>query len=594
MAFPFTARRTGVFRALTNALSGRTSAFNSPIHETRSKTTAPSLTQRKVLFETLEPRLLLSADLGVLALSDGGLKDGLQDYFDTVQGQLDSRVFSAPLPLIGSQLAEVDAGRIAKKISVALESLTVVPANGTVATADDVKNGLYASLGDMIENNWIEDTSNADNTEYKFALTLAGSGFERIDLDLALGEDTVIDARLGIEDEVFLQFDWTFDLSFGVVQDSSTLESLFFVDTGVGNELKLDELWAFIDGGDDFQLAAKGTAGVFSALIGQDAGRPAQPATPTEPAEDAIPIRSSDFTGRFDIDIRDDDFDADTRLISRLVQDGITYELDLSELELSAIVNGQGDINLDLKAAIDPDFLFGGEPGGSVNFAVDTDVRITQSFEAANTQSGQFGSKIKIDYENVSLDVGSFFSGTFDPTIKYFQEQYSNIKEYVDYLIYPIPGLSKLGEELGYGVVTPIDIAILYNVLFATPDRDLPKAEQDKQKKAIDDRLTALNYAKETISKLNGLYELGPIGGAIPEEVPKSVNLGDQTIQLTPRGEFEDEPEDDDDDVISVKPELIRQKAIAVESKIFGASEKVTSTYATFNGNLQFPFSTLR
>ena len=167
--FPFAAPYCGASGSTADAgVTAKHHLGSESVGNQPCSTTAHSF-RRKVLFEPLEPRLLLSADLGVL--DDGGLND----YFDEVQRQLDSAVFSAPIPLIGTQLSEKQSGRVAERISIALQSFTVLPANGTSATAEDVKSGLSASLGSLILGGQILDTTNPDHSEYRFSLTLAGS-----------------------------------------------------------------------------------------------------------------------------------------------------------------------------------------------------------------------------------------------------------------------------------------------------------------------------------------------------------------------------------------------------------------------------------
>ena len=91
----------------------------------------------KVVFEPLEPRLLLSADLGVIDRFD------FQEYFDNVQIELDAAVFSAPIPLAGAQLAQRQSGEIATKISQEFEDF----AQGLVEDLD-VR---FVPLGSMQE-----------------------------------------------------------------------------------------------------------------------------------------------------------------------------------------------------------------------------------------------------------------------------------------------------------------------------------------------------------------------------------------------------------------------------------------------------------
>jgi hypothetical protein len=167
------------------------------------------MARRPVQFEALEQRLLLAADLGVI---DNG---GLNTFLDQVQQELNDKIFSAPIPLVGTQLAEKQAGQIASKVSARLDSFEVVASGPFEPDAEDVKDALELALGDLLIAPII-DSTNSDNSQYTFSLTVGDSEFERMALDLVLGPDGVLDPQLGIEDEVAVSFDWTLDLTFGV------------------------------------------------------------------------------------------------------------------------------------------------------------------------------------------------------------------------------------------------------------------------------------------------------------------------------------------------------------------------------------------
>jgi hypothetical protein len=564
MAFPFAAHHVEILPCdRSSASSGDWT--QGPQRSGRATAPADSLLcRRKVLFEALEPRLLLSADLGIL---DNG---GLNDYFDEVQQQLDSAVFSAPIPLIGTQLAETQSGRIADKISVALTSFTIVPANGTSATADDVKAGLRDALGSfdaldptssgLILNGQIDDTTNASNSEYRFSLTLAGHEAERIDLDLALGADAIIDAKLGITDEVSLSFDWEFDLTFGVFEDAVFLDSFFFVDTTFGDELTLDNVLATLDGGTDGKLEAKGTAGIFGALIQEDEGRAGIAGTPFVAAVPAIEARSSQFSGRYDIDI--------VGVGSKTLRDEFT------DLGVDATVTGEAEINLDIDAAMIPDFADVAASDRRFNLAVEADVNISQTFIDANTTDVQFGDPILVDYEEVRLDLGTFFSEFVDPFVQGLQNGLAPIKPIVDFLSLPIPILSDIGAAVGIGKFTPIDLGIL-----ATTVGDLTPEKKEE-------RIQDLIQAKRVVEFLNVLFDLGPIADGLPD----TSGLVSYTVQLT-QSAGKNTGSEDETVRATDPPKLVRQNAIpGGELLAQNATEKSSAFFSTIAGRLEFPF----
>ncbi|MCB1800733.1 MAG: LEPR-XLL domain-containing protein, partial [Gammaproteobacteria bacterium] len=545
MAFPFVAAQGGERQASGNRSSSLAAGIRRLLRAAPGKPAKPS-PQRRIVFESLEPRLLLAADLAVV--DDGGLNQ----YFDKVQAELDNNVFAAPIPLIGTQLAERNAGRIADRISIALDSFTVVPGDGFYTSVDDVKAGLRSALGDMILDDQIFHTTNADNTEYRFSLTLAGSESEQIALDLALGEDPIIDPRLGVDNEVLLSFDWEFDLVFGVFEELTSGDSLFFVNTAFDNELTINNLSAVLDGGSDGELAAKGIAGIFGALIQQDRGN------------DEEAARSSQFTGSMAIDV---------------VGAGVfTLPQSFAAIELDAIVDGQADIHLDIDAAMVPDFADVSESQRTFNLGVEADVHISQVFDAANTQDDLFGNAIDVDYEDVRLDLGTFFSEFVDPTVAQLQDSLQDIKWLVDFLTNPIPVISVVGEAIGIGKVTPIDLGILTTAVS-------PKLSGETKDKI----LNGLYATKATLEFLNVFYDLGPIADGLPD----TTGLVGFKVQLTPSAgkNTGSESEPSDEPPPPKERKLVRQDAKAnLLEDVKNKNTMSREFFATVGGRLQFPF----
>ena len=562
MAYPFSLQKFGSNRRRLDAKNNATSSkwqLNG-LHKG-----AAIVNRRAVAYESLEPRFLLSADLSIL---DNG---GLNDYFDDVQNQLDNAVFSAPIPLIGTQLAEKPAGRIAEKISIALDSFTIAPENGATATADDVTDALRGSLGTLIKNNMILDTMTMDGSEYRFALTLAGSESEMFDLDLALGDEPLIDPQLGVEDKVSISFDWEFDLTFGVFEDMN-MNSFFFVDTSMQDELTIDNINAELVG----ELDAKGTAGIFGALIQEDTGHPAVPASGGDPAVPEIAARGSQFTGSYDIDI--------------VGTSSKTLRNQIADLDIDAEVTGDAEINLDIDAAMVPDFADVSSSGRLFNLAVEADVNISQSFTNSNTQDTEFGNPIEIDYEDVRLDLGTFFSEFVDPTVAVLQDILSPIEPIVDFLTFPIPVLSDIGEVVGLGKVTPLDLGLIATAV----DPDLTKQEKEKA-------INALINTKAVMEFLNVFFDLGPIA----EGLPDTSSLIGFKVQLTEAGKEDtadtdgDESENNNGDNTNSDDSESKKKKVEVteskknteaEEEVKNKTVKTSEFFSTVGTNLEFPF----
>jgi len=503
--------------------------------------------QKAMQFETVEPRILLSADLGAIGAS------AFTAYFDAVQVQLDEDVFSAPIPLIGTQLADIASGKIAQNISDALRNFSTTPA-GPAVTVDEVNAGLRSALGGMIQNDQIGVTTSVDNSEYRFALTLGGSASDRINLDLALGKDALLTAQLGIVEEVALSFDWSFDLVFGTFENAA-LESLFYIDTASANELRLENVLAVLDGGDDLQLAAKGTAGIFGALIQMDQGRQAKPATFVDPAVAFVAAKPSQFTGKFDIDVTGGG--ADRRLTLP----------EIPAMGVTGLVTGTSDIHLDIDASLFPNFADVDMSNRVFDLGVQADVRITQELSAANTGAEVFGDPITLSYDDVRMDLGDFFSDFFDPTVKALQTVLSPIKPIVDFLTYPIPVLSDLGDE----PITPLDLG--YVAIAANKKLDLAEKKEQSEK---------LTKARTALGVLNSFYDLQPVGQGLPEQF---ASVGDISLQLAGSKRDPVSPELEE----PKKPTLTRMNASSDLLKE-AQSTPYSEGYAEFSGNLQFPF----
>ncbi|MFT6949611.1 MAG: 6-phosphogluconolactonase (cycloisomerase 2 family) [Paraglaciecola sp.] len=526
------------FKSLLNGSAKVFNTHSSPDHEA-------VLRRRKVLFETLEPRLLLSADLGVL--NNGGL----DDYFDEVQRQLDRDVFNAPVPLIGSQLAQTQSGKIAQRISIALDSFNVVPANGETITSDDVVWALTDALGSLIKGD-ITDASTVGNTEYRFSLTLWGSEQESLDLDLVLGPDAVINPQLGIADVVDLSFDWEFDLVFGVQENSVDGSTEFFVDIAGSDELTLDNVLAEIKS--DFD--SKGTAGVFAAAIKQDAGHLAVPSNPLVIGDNgtaAIDAKTSTFTGDYDIDIRS----TDARMLRSQISDMVVY----GEL------TGKADINLDIEASFIPDFVTAPGEDRLFNLAVDTDVNYTRDFKDADTRADVFGDAYELDYQDIRLDLGTFFSGFVDPLVDLVQLALSPFKPIVDFLTDDVPVLSDLAETIGMDPVSVIDLGILATSL----NPDLTKAEKDKA-------LSQLKKADLVLGFINEFLDLKPVSEGFGAE---KESIGSFKIQ------GENGKNDTERNPLTV---IETNKDGSTEEKVKYANETTSQFFATADFALDLPF----
>ena len=107
------------------------------------------------------------------------------------------------------------------------------------------------------------------------------------------------------------------------------------------------------------------------------------------------------------------------------------------------------------------------------NLVVTADAAITYNFDNANTQEGQFGDPVTVDYQNIELDLGTFFTEFVDPTVERIQDVLEPLKPVVDFLTDPVPVISDLsGDD-----VTVLDLASLVAAGNAELTRAIDKAK---------------------------------------------------------------------------------------------------------------------
>ncbi|MCA9069814.1 MAG: hypothetical protein KDA84_12865, partial [Planctomycetaceae bacterium] len=390
--------------------------------------------------DSLEERLLLAADLGLIGEAFS------HDFFVNLQDEIDSSVLSAPAPLVSGQLAESLGGDgFLGRIDQLLDGFL---AETQTPTLDDVTQALIDRLDTLIiapaSGPEIAVLGDDGADEIHFQLRLGGSETRLLDLDLALGNDPVIAALLGYQDQVNAQIDWALDLTFGVT------ETEFFIDMGAANELKIDVSATLAS---DFE--GKGRVGVFISEL--EAG--------TAP---------SFFTGTYQVDLRQNQ--GETRLT--LGNDGFT------DLATTGRLSGTGEANLATYNSFLPEFLSGGS-SAVFNIAVDADAQITYQlsnvltdvFDASGEQIKDFGPSPTIRFTNVMLDLGTFYNDFIRPIVEETQDALTDLEPVVDFLTEPVPLLDKLIPSKP----TVLDLAIL-----AAGNKETLKTSLEATKAAVE------------------------------------------------------------------------------------------------------------
>jgi Ca2+-binding RTX toxin-like protein/WD40 repeat protein len=456
------------------------------------------------------------------------IKSGLQDFFHSLQTQLNDTVFDAVIPLVGDQLSTDPVGQFATVVEFRLDAMLPGP---TPVSVTRIEGELDRTLGNLIDGQI--DVSGSDGDPIiQFQLTLSGTTTGVVDVDLALGEGGVIEPLLDIEDMVDVTVSWELTLSFGVMESAGVSE--FFVDTAASNELQVTVVAELRE-----EFSGKGKAGVFGALIEADSVLP------------------SSFSGTYSIDLVDPETQPGTN--NRLMS------VEIASLILEAELSGSGEVNLDIDASFVPDFVDAGSRASLFNLSVLSDARITYSYVGADPEVQPFGNPVEIEYEDVELDLGRFFSEFVDPTVEKIQEILDPIKPVVDFLTDPIPIISDLTEKLTGETVCALDLAV-----FASMGDSGIRSAVEKTRTIIQliDRL--LDLEVPVVQNLLGTTALGGFSAEV------TVDLNDN---------------DDDDAEDKNKAEMTSsEKSTDAEEETKNAGESSKEFFTRFGGILQFPF----
>lgn len=408
-----------------------------------------SVHHRQALLESLEPRLLLDADLGLV---EGGLQAG---FFTAIQAAVNDQVLLNPAAMVGSQLRTEPVGQFLQPIDGLLASVSL----GTLPDVQTVRDELHRTLGGLIQTPVsgpdIRVLGQAGDAEIQFQLQLGGSTSGTVDLDLALGADAFLQPLLDVQDAVDVVIDWTFDVTFGV-DDTD----FFFVTSGA------DELTVQVSATVRDFFDGKGRLGIFSAEFET---HPVQEVCQITPGglvcnDEVVPRPPSTFDGVYLIDV-DDTLTAapDGRASwNPAISDPALFEF--THLNTSGTLDGSSAVHLYASASFVPEFL--GDDGlsdsqraGLFNLKVYSDISVTRDYVDAGTALFPFGNDPVIAFTNVALDTAEFLGGFFAPVVRSIRQVIGPFQPMLDFLEQPIPGLSELNELVTGKPLTVLDLA---------------------------------------------------------------------------------------------------------------------------------------
>lgn len=353
-----------------------------------------------------------------------GVANGLTGYLTRLESAFSNRVLLNRLPLIGNQLRNSPASRfisaLRSKISSTFEA--AAPTNSNA-----VRQSLFNALGNGAGGlNILRDLNNdgrvnindvqlrVQGADVEFRLNL-GQAFApfNVALDRSLGLP-----RLGVTlgGNARVQADYNLNLKFGYQLSGSDISN-FYVDTADAKELTVG-LKVSTPG-----LNAAGSLG-FLKVRATDQG--------------------TALTGQISVNLRDST-DADTRLTLTELQN-----LDDAGL-LNTSLTGRANLQWKLATSFPVQARFP---------SLSTVLRIDWSLNSGNLDPGQprtLGGTPKIEFRDVTLDLGSFFRSFVSPIFGEIQKVTRPIAPIVNFLTKPLPVISKLAKRN----VTMIDIAEL-------------------------------------------------------------------------------------------------------------------------------------
>ena len=363
----------------------------------------------------------IAAQFSILDLLNnlGSVVDGLDAFLATVQSILDFEVFgNLSLPLIGGKLKDV-AQFIGEVRS------TLLPALGSPAgkTVELVQTALFNALGPNNLDLLVLDPNFDGVAGLTFADVPFSTGSGEVFFDLELDQtlftaSTSIDfdigipaLRLDVMGDVMVELAWNLDLGFGV----SNTEG-FFVDTSAANELAVS-LMVTTPG-----LAAQGTL-AFLQLDVEDFD-PNDPVDP-DPA-------NSETKLQLDFSVNLVDPGGGSRLTLNEI---VSPAFDLASM-VNARATGSAQVNLHTVLSF----------GGSAVFpSLAADFQLFWNFLNADTSNPlSFGDEPTVAFNDISLDLGSFFSDFISPILGTVQQILEPIEPLLDLLTARLPVLSDL------------------------------------------------------------------------------------------------------------------------------------------------------
>jgi Tol biopolymer transport system component/Ca2+-binding RTX toxin-like protein len=346
----------------------------------------------------------------------GEVSTGLNDLLSTLQSAINSQIYGSSLPILGTQLQNSSAAQLFNGIGSSIQS--ALGQQGT-STSSAIQQALFNALGLSGENvlrdlngngigiDDIQIVETADNVQFNLKL---GQASNTTSFSTSLSDNLGLPGLgLSVDGSATTGIGYDLDFKFGLNKTNG-----FYFDTSTGNELAIN-LNTSLPG-----LNAGGKLGILE-LHATDAG--------------------TQFNGAFTVDLRD----TDNQL--RLTE--------LSSVNYSNLINanltGAADVNLKLSTGFNDSSV--------ILPSIKTDFNLDWSFNGSSISPGQvqsFGSLPTVAFNNIQLDLGSFFNKFTQPIFNRIKTITEPIKPVIDFLVTPIDlkiakfNLLDIAEGLGY------------------------------------------------------------------------------------------------------------------------------------------------
>jgi len=457
--------------------------------------------------------------------------NGLDGLFDTLQTALNEQVFANQLPLLGTQLADSTQSATLSEQAFVQQALLLdnsLPDSAASAAQfltsikDEILNKLQEKLDGVQEKtpalirealaealgpdglNLLQDDIQVIETadDVKFNLKLANT-FTSLDADL--------DANIGlpglglnVDGNAKVDFGYEFNLNFGI----NTTDGFYF-DTENPDELIIDLNVSVPD------LKAEGTLGFLQVNI-QDEDADSNSSNGGVDV-DGDGVSPTNFKGKFTVDLKD----TDNKL--RLSEIPSVNFKDLIDAKL----NGSANVNLNLVTN------FNGVKGLP---SLHSDFNLGWTFNDAEANPSQvqtFGSVPIVAFNNVELDLGSFFSDFAQPIIGEIQKVTQPFEPIINVLKTDLPVLDQFGVDINlldiakrYGANTDFiealaDFSNVVNAINTTSvgaNTFIKLGSFNLQDNGVDVRestdLTTVNLQNFTLPEINPLEQAKNQGGS--------------------------------------------------------------------------------